>query len=321
MHKRWLLSIFLLLAACSTNPRPEVGITNPTGSLLGIADVGSASISAQALVPGLGFSVVERSVVDADGIRLQEVTYQLENTSERDLSNLTLYAVDTPNTLAETNVSGLQDALGNDITNPDMAPSIVAVHGSNADNADMQAFTEADKIRVKALLDEMYPDNAFAVLSRGFVASNIAGQGNRAIAIGEQGVVTIAVQYPFDPVNPAGYPDSFTLTFAFVDEDVTRITQGDNESNEAFVDRVISTFDPLPDNLEVVVTDPQNPPQFDTPTTVLQGERPNPPIAAAPTTPELPQTFTLSVADLIVSADADVTVSINPAVRRTLVWE
>lgn len=171
MHKCWLLGSFLLLAACSTSPSPEVGITNPTGSLLGTADVGSASVSVQALIPGLGFSVVERSVVDADGIRVQEVTYQLENTSERDLSNLTLYAVDTPNTLAGTNVSNLKDVLGNDITNPDMAPSIVAVHGSDADNADMQAFTEADKVRVKALLDDMYPDNSFTVLSRGFVAS------------------------------------------------------------------------------------------------------------------------------------------------------
>ena len=84
----------------------------------------------------------------------------------------------------------------------------------------------ADKVRVKDLLDDMYANNSFEVLSRGFVASNSTGQGNRAIAVGETGVVTIAVQYPYDTNNPAGYPDSFTLTFAFVDEDITRVSQG-----------------------------------------------------------------------------------------------
>lgn len=282
MNKRWLLGSFLLLTACSTSPRPEVGITDPNGSLLGIADVGSTSVSVQTLVPGLAFSVVNSSVVDTEGVRVREIVFQINNTSERNLSNFTLYAVSTPNTIAGTNISSLQDTLGNAITNPDMASSIVAVQGSDAENADMQAFVAADKVRVKALLDELYPNNSFAVLSRGFVASNVSGQGNRAIAVGETGVVTIALQYPYDLANPAGYPGSFVLTVAFVDEDTTRVTQGDNESNEAFVNRVNSTFSPLPEGLEVVVNDTQNPPQFGASVTLLQGERPNPPITAAP---------------------------------------
>jgi hypothetical protein len=288
-----------------------MGIGSDTG-LLGVAEVGSEGVSVQALVPGLSFAVIDRSFVDGDGIRVQEIVYEVDNTSDRDLSNLTLYAVATPNTLAGTNVSNLRDALGDVITNPDMAPSIVSVHGSDADNKDMQAFVEADKTRVKGLLDEMYPDNSFSVLSRGFVASNVTGQGDRAIAVGEKGVVTIAVQYPFDPENPAGYPNSFVLTFAFVDEDITRVTQGDDESNEAFVNRVTSTFNPLPQNLEVVVSDSQNPPQFDTPTTILQSERPNPPISQAET---LPTSFTLTVAGVNVVADAEVEVVISSDVQ------
>jgi hypothetical protein len=282
--------------------------------------------------------VVDRSVVDGDGVRVQEVVYEINNTSDRDLSNLTLYAVDTPDTLAGTNVSGLRDALGSEITDPDMAPSIVSVHGSDADNKDMQAFTEADKVRVKGLLDEMYPDNSFAVLSRGFVASNISGQADRAIAAGEQGVITIAVQYPYDTNNPAGYPDTFTLSFAFVDEPTTRFTQGDNESNEAFLDR-LESYGGVPTGSEIVPADPDNAPNpSDVPTqnpnptpndepTIITPAPFDPPISQAPTTPNeptdpaLPDSFTLGVASLIVSAEVEVTVSVAPAVDRTLVWE
>ena len=223
-----------------------------------------------------------------------------------------MYGVSTPNTLAGTNVSGLRDSLGDDITNPDMAPSIIAVHGQDADSADMQAFVEADKVHVKDLLDDIYPNNSFAVLSRGFVASKVSGQGNRAIAVGEQGVVTIAVQYPYDPANPAGYPDSFTLTFAFVDEDITRVSQGDDESNEAFVNRVTSTFIPLPENLEVVINDTQNPPSFDVLMTVLQSERPNPPISQVDI---LPTRFTLTVASVNATAEVEVDVVVASEVQ------
>jgi len=313
MHKRWLFGVLLLLAACSTSP-DMVGIDD-SASLLGIAEVGSNDVLVQALVPGLSFGVVSRSVTDGDGVRMQEVVYEIDNTSSRGLGNLTLYAVSTPNTLTGTNVSGLRDALGNAITDPDMAPSIVAVHGEGNDNADMQAFVEEDKVRVKNLLDDMYPNNSFSVLSRGFVASSITGQDNRAIAIGEKGVVTIAVQYPFDPENPAGYPNSFTLTFAFVDEAIIRVTQGDNESNEDFINRVTSNFNPLPENLEVVVTNPANPPAFDSNVTVLESEQPNPPITAAATTEALPTSFVLTVAGVNATADVEVEVVIASGVQ------
>jgi len=308
------LSVLFFLAACSTSPRPEVLVTTDD-TLLGVADLTGNDVSVQALVPGLVFSSVERSFVDGDGIRVQKIVYQIENTSDRDLSNLTLYAVETPNTFVGTNVSNLRDSSGAAITNPDMAPSIIAVHGEGDDNADMQAFTAADKVRVKGLLDDMYPGNSFAVLSRGFVASNVSGQGDRAIAVGKQGVVTIAVQYPYDPANPAGYPDSFALTFAFVDEDVTRVTQGDDESNEAFIDRVTSTFSPLPENLEVVVQDPENPPPFDEPVTILEAEKPNPPLTEAETADDLPTRFTLTVAGVNATADVEVDVVIAGGVQ------
>jgi hypothetical protein len=314
MYKHWLSAgiLFTLLAACSTSPRPEGAVGLDTHSLLGVAELPGDDVSVQAVVPGLTLSVVGRSSVASDGVRVQEMVYEIENTSSRNLSNLTFYPVNTPNTLPNTNVSGLRDALGDEITNPDMAPSIIPVHGQNAEDADMQAFTDADKTRIKTLLDDMYPNNSFNVLSRGFVASNVTGQGNRTIAPGERGVVTIAVQYPYDPANPAGYPASFTLTFAFIDEATPRVTQGDNESNEAFINRVTSTFSSLLEALEIVASDPQNPPSFTAAVTFLEGEKPNPPITQAD---NLPANFVLTVAGVNITTDANVAIVISPDVQ------
>ena len=57
MKQHWLLITLLLLAACSTGPRPgTLGVDGGAG-LLGVAEVGSEGVSVQALVPGLSFSV------------------------------------------------------------------------------------------------------------------------------------------------------------------------------------------------------------------------------------------------------------------------
>jgi len=318
MRKHWLSTgmLFFLLTACSTSPRPDEAVALDAHHWLGITELSGDDVSVQALVPGLTFTIVERDAIERNGVRIQEMVYEIENTSSQDLNNLTLYPIDTARTLPGTNVSQLRDISGAAITNPDMAPSIIAVHGRDAEDADMQAFTEEDKANIKALLDSRYPSNTFTVLARGFVASNSSSQGERAIASGESGVVTIAVQYPYDSANPAGYPDSFNLTFAFIDEATARVTQGDNEANEAFVERVLGTFDPTPEGLEIVINDPQNPPSFDVPVTVLTSEKPTPPIAHAEA---LPTSFVLTVASVNATADADIatdiTTFISPAVQ------
>jgi hypothetical protein len=253
----------------------------------------------------------------------------------------------TPTTISGSNVSNVRDVSGTLLTAEALAQSIVPVHGQSTfgviepDLADMQAFSEDDQVRVQGLLADAYPDTSYTVLARGFVASNITSQADRAIAAGETGVVTIAVHYPFDVNNPAGYPNTFTLSFAFVDEPTPRFTQGAGESNAAFLDR-LESYGGVPTGSEIVPSDVDNPPnpsdvpsQNPNPTpndepTIITPAPFDPPISQAPTTPTnptdptnpvLPDTFTLGVARLLVSAEVDVTVSISPAVRRTLVWE
>jgi hypothetical protein len=306
----------------------------------------STAFDTQALVAELSFTLLANNILDGDGIRIRQLTLEIQNDSERNLSNLTFYNLQTPATVPASNVSNLRNVSGALLSDTALAQSIIPVHGQSTvgvidpDLADMQAFSEDDQVRVKALLDDTYPDNDFAVLARGFVASNISGQADRAIAAGEQGVVTIAVQYPFDANNPAAYPDTFTLSFAFVDEPTPRFTQGDGESNAAFLDR-LESIGGVPTGSEIVPADPDNPPNVsDVPTqnptpnpnpndepTIITPAPFDPPITQAPTTPneptdpELPGTFTLGVAGLLVSAEVEVEVSVAPTVRRTLLWE
>jgi hypothetical protein len=90
------------------------------------------------------------------------------------------------------------------------------------------------------------------------------------------------------------------------------VTQGDNESNEAFINRVTSTFSSLLEALEIVASDPQNPPSFTAAVTFLEGEKPNPPITQAD---NLPANFVLTVAGVNITTDANVAIVISPDVQ------
>jgi hypothetical protein len=283
----WLL--LLVLAACGHNSAPSSSAPSSSSpsTLLGVAELGTG-IDVQSLVNGLELSRVDRQVIDRNGIRIQQITFEITNGSEVDIDNLSIYGVQTSVTVVGTNVTALRDSLAAPITNADMARSILMVHGRfadgsiNPDKADMQAYTLADQARVQVLLDEAFVGNDYVVLDRGFVASNKRGQAHRAIAAGETAVVTVATQYPHNPTTPAGYPDRFNLQAAFVNEPVPRITQGIDESTDEFATRIEQTFNPLPNNLEVVVNEGNPPPTMSTPTTPLTVARPEPPIQAAP---------------------------------------
>ncbi|MEM7735486.1 MAG: hypothetical protein AAF267_06825 [Deinococcota bacterium] len=292
----WLL---FMLVACGRGPAPSLDVpssnvpsSNAPSALLSVAELGSGvlgtRVDVQSLVNGLELSRVDRQVIDRNGIRIQQVTFKIANISQVDIDNLSIYGIQTPISVVGTNVSALRDSLAAPITNADMARSILMVHGRFADGsidpdkADMQAYTPADQARVQALLDSAFADIDYVVLNRGFVASNESGQANRAIAANETGVVTVATQYPYDPANPAGYPDKFNLQVAFVNEATPRITQGLDESTDDFATRIEQTFNPLPDNLEVVVNEGSSPSVTSTPTTPVTVARPNPPVQAAP---------------------------------------
>jgi hypothetical protein len=354
LHYLSLVLLLVLVPACRRDtPAPDMPPTPSSDvsdvNVLGVAtlDISAATpLSSQALVPELRFSLLDSQLLDGDGVRVRQLTLEVQNDSERNLSNLTFYSLQTANTFSASNVSNLRDVLGTPLTDEALAQSIIPVHGQSSFGvidpalADMQAFNEDDQARVQGLLADAYPDTAddFVVLARGFVASNSSGQQNRAIAAGETGIITIAVQYPFDVGSPAGYPDVFTLSFAFVDEPTPRFTQGLGESNADFLDR-LESYGGVPAGSQIVASDPDDPPNpSDVPTqnpnptpadepTIITAAPFNPPISQAPTSPTnptdpaLPDTFTLSVGSLIVSAEVEVDVSIAASVRRTLVWE
>lgn len=320
-----LVVLLLLLPACRRSAAPEV--TNPTVSgVLGTANFDlnateATTLSSQTLVPGLEFNLITSTILNGNGVRVRQLTLEVQNNSSHDFNNLTLYSVQTPNTLPGSNVSNLRDALGNTITDPAMAQSIVPVHGQSSmgiidpELADMQAFSPDDQIARQTLLDTTYPERDFAPLARGFVASHISGQQHRAIAAGETGMVTLAVQYPFDANKPAGYPDTFKLSFAFVDETITRFSQGANETNEAFLDRLAGYgIDTTNTEVEIVPHDPDNPPAA---ATLVMATPLSVPLERAPTAS---QVFTLRVVGLLVEGDMDVEVRIAD-VGRVLVWE
>jgi hypothetical protein len=226
------MSVFTVvaLAACGSNPAPtDSEVVSP---LLGVAELGS-SVEIQSLVPGLQFSEVDRELVDVDGTRVQQVTFEVVNTSEQDISNLSLYSVQTDSTVEGTNITNVRDSQGN-VVDAAKVQAMQATQGRFADGsidpdkADAYTFSEADQDSTKTLLDATYPNNNFVVLEKGFVASNSTGQSNRTINIGETGTVTIAYEYPYTN-TPTGTPDSFNALFAFVNEEAANPSKAQDQ--------------------------------------------------------------------------------------------
>ncbi|MEM7738353.1 MAG: hypothetical protein AAF267_21465 [Deinococcota bacterium] len=225
-----IMSLLLLglLAACGSSPAPNPSSVE-VSPLLGVAELGKG-IDTQSLVPGLQFSEVNSELVDVDGMRIQQVTFEVVNTSDQNITNLSLYSVQTDVTTPGTNITDVKDSAGNAITNPATIQAMQPTQGRfgdgsiDPDKADQYDFTTTDQAATQDLLDTNYPNNSFVVLEKGFIASNASGQSNRTINIGETGVVTIAYEYPYTN-TPSGTPDSFDLYFAFVNEPTAKAPQ------------------------------------------------------------------------------------------------
>ncbi|MEM7737733.1 MAG: hypothetical protein AAF267_18290, partial [Deinococcota bacterium] len=96
------LIMVIALAACGRSPAPSSFESESASPLLGMAELGTG-LDTQSLVPGLQFSEVDREFVDVDGVRIQQVTYEVVNDSDQNITNLSLYSVQTAVTVPGTN--------------------------------------------------------------------------------------------------------------------------------------------------------------------------------------------------------------------------
>jgi hypothetical protein len=267
MMKRFLFVLLvLLLSACQTD-----GLDMPAASddvtLLGFADirmtpdaVTSEVITSQALVNGISFEVLGRSVIDVDGERYMTLTLEVINGSNQDLDNLSLFALARDYTVAGTALTNVRDAAGNPISNPDVVRSVRPSHTVTlrngqtqivASEADFQGYLPTEVAQVQADADAVADD--ITVLNYGYAVRNT--NDTRAIPAGASGIVSFTVRFPFDPDSPLGSPFRFSMPVAFVDMPQTRFTRGWDESNQDFTARVQSYYAPnaVPQDTELLL--------------------------------------------------------------------
>ncbi|MEM7738536.1 MAG: hypothetical protein AAF267_22395 [Deinococcota bacterium] len=192
-----ILLLTALLAACGgDSPAEFTAPEEPSSSFISVAELGSGLVG-QDLAEGLSISQESDQITDIDGVRNRESVYLVSTTS--DLVGLTLYPIETPRTLAGTNVASMRDATGNLIDDASVAQGIMLETTAS--------LTAANIATVDALLDA-----DISVLGDGAITTEQVGDAWR---------VTLNLSYPFDEANPGSNPDSFLLLFAFV-EDTTQ---------------------------------------------------------------------------------------------------
>ncbi len=248
------LLLLLLLAACSRTTPPEPTGTDTTRSsrLLStdtlevnfqvdptsgqLATLSTSSLSTQAVDIDLQSS--SKGLVDKDGTRYLYGTFDITNTSNETLENLSFYALSSTRTLGGTAMSNLLDANNQAVTDPTFARTIVPTHRMRnnsgtlvvkADEADFQGYSAAQVAQVQDQLGV-----GRNVLDYGFSARN--AQGARPIAPGATGSVTFAIKFPYEPSDSADYPFSFTLSFAIVDDAARQVTRSAEEKANSAAD-------------------------------------------------------------------------------------
>jgi fibronectin type 3 domain-containing protein len=216
------------------------------GQLLGEIEVqfqvnaSTQALSVQASSPSLStqntsvtLEPLTQGLVDKDGFRYLYGTFRVTNSTTEMLNNLSFYALSGTGasaTLAGTPIRNLRNADGQALTGQ-QARSILPTHRMmddrgqlvvKANEAHFQAFTPAEVAAVQAQVT-----SGKTVLEYGFVATGL--DGKRPLSPGEQGVVSFAVKFPYNPENAASFPYSFTMVLAVVDEGVARVTRSAEE--------------------------------------------------------------------------------------------
>lgn len=249
--------ILLLLTACTTiTPRDALPERPNQGDLLGEVGVNfavspvSRTLEVSAATPplstqGTALSGVElrnlsKGIVDKDGVRYLYGTFEVTNTSGSALDNLTFYALNRSDGFGGTALYDLREMDGTAITDPLFARSVLPTHRMEDESgtlrvedseADFQAFSEAEAAAVQS--QGTLSADGSTVLEYGYVARNASG--GRSIAAGGKGLLTVAVKYEYEEGVTRRYPYSFSLSFAAVNESVTRVTRSAEEAGTAAV--------------------------------------------------------------------------------------
>ncbi len=259
-----LQAISLVLLASCQQPSDVPVASSPkflgTATLTFGASETESAIESQALVNGIRFEVLGRSVIDANGERYMTLTLEVINGSNQDLDNLSLFALARDYTVAGTALTNVRDAAGNSITNPEVVRSVRPSHTVTlrngqveivASEADFQGYLPAEVAQVQVDADAVADD--ITVLNYGYAVRNT--NGNKIIPAGARGIVNFTVRFPFDPDSPLGSPFRFSMPVAFVDMLQTRFTRGLDESNQDFTARVQSYYAPnaVPQDTELLL--------------------------------------------------------------------
>ena len=265
------LSLVLLLVACGRS-RPPQPIPTPDASprVLGQVDVtfqvdpasgelstSASHLAAQATTNAFSFAPLSKGLTDKDGVRYLYGTFKVGNTSNTKMNNLSFYALSTSQSIAGTAISELRDARNQAVTDPALARSILPTHRMSdnsgrlvvkADEADFQGFSAA---QVQGVQSEL---SFGTLLEYGYSVHNSAG--GQALNANEEGVVSFAIKFPYNPSQSASFPFSFTLSFAAVANGPSQVTRSAEEggsdevcsrANKAGASRVVilgATADP-----------------------------------------------------------------------------
>lgn len=250
-----LLPIALLaLTACGLfgpgEPDPDPGPSPSGDRLLGLVEVSfrdlgpgqesAVAARAESAPAGLAFTRLETGSLIQDDQRYAYATFAIDNATGAALRNLTFYALSDGDAIGGTALRSLADADGDAIDSASVARALRPTHRMtevggafvvDADNADLQAFTDAEAVSLDRLLEA--PDAT--VLEYGFVAHT--PDGSRVIPTGDdRGRVTFAFRVPYDASAPAAQPASFDLAFAVAENGPGYVTRSLEEDPSQVTD-------------------------------------------------------------------------------------
>jgi hypothetical protein len=211
-------------------------VTTPSLGSSALSDQGS--IQLQPLSNGT-FTTGRRGV---DGVRYLYATFLVRNATQAGTAygtprrNLTLVAISTPTTVADTPYSRLQKFDGTDAA-AGIASTITPTAALQFDRQ-----TERPALIAGAEDLQVFAENEVASLTGagvtrafpfGFVVRHRTVTGNRDLPANPapgtfDGTVTVALKLPLQ-TNPADDPFTFNMSFAVVDDSVTRVTESPEE--------------------------------------------------------------------------------------------